>query len=188
VQKGILKKWNDEKGFGFILPENSDEKIFFHISSLRSLGRRPKIEDIVYFSIELDNKGQKRAANVTIDGVNSTFFEKKIKSHKSTRSPQHNKSSSNRSALKLFYAVLLPIVIFIIYNRYQERLIVETSSIKPPIEIESKANTEYECSGKNRCNQMTSCEEALFYLRNCPGTLADGDGDGIPCEDQWCGH
>jgi hypothetical protein len=33
---------------------------------------------------------------------------------------------------------------------------------------------------------MNSCEEATFYLRNCPGVEIDGDNDGIPCEKQWC--
>ena len=46
----------------------------------------------------------------------------------------------------------------------------------------------YTCSGKTRCSQMTSCEEANFYLRNCPNTAIDGDNDGIPCEDEFCGH
>jgi hypothetical protein len=35
---------------------------------------------------------------------------------------------------------------------------------------------------------MSSCEEAQFYQDNCSGTQMDGDGDGVPCEDQWCGH
>ncbi|MCU0805033.1 MAG: excalibur calcium-binding domain-containing protein [Burkholderiales bacterium] len=33
---------------------------------------------------------------------------------------------------------------------------------------------------------MTSCAEATFFLSNCPGVKMDGDGDGIPCEEQWC--
>jgi hypothetical protein len=33
---------------------------------------------------------------------------------------------------------------------------------------------------------MTSCAEAKSFLQNCPGTEMDGDGDGIPCESQWC--
>lgn len=45
---------------------------------------------------------------------------------------------------------------------------------------------EYKCEGKIYCSQMTSCEEAKFYLKNCPGVKIDGDGDGIPCESQWC--
>jgi len=50
------------------------------------------------------------------------------------------------------------------------------------------ASSRYRCTGKVYCNQMNSCAEATFYLRNCPGTKMDGDRDGIPCEKQWCGH
>ena len=46
----------------------------------------------------------------------------------------------------------------------------------------------FRCAGKTRCSQMSSCAEATFYLRNCPGTQMDGDGDGIPCESQHCGR
>jgi len=42
------------------------------------------------------------------------------------------------------------------------------------------------CDGRTYCSQMTSCAEATFFLKNCPGTKMDGDGDGIPCEKQWC--
>ncbi|HUH55905.1 MAG TPA: excalibur calcium-binding domain-containing protein [Rhodanobacter sp.] len=34
---------------------------------------------------------------------------------------------------------------------------------------------------------MTSCAEATCFLKQCPGTQRDGDGDGEPCESQWCG-
>ncbi|WP_034412413.1 excalibur calcium-binding domain-containing protein [Derxia gummosa] len=43
------------------------------------------------------------------------------------------------------------------------------------------------CDGRLRCNQMTSCDEATWFLRHCPGTEMDGDHDGVPCEQQWCG-
>ncbi|KWR76547.1 hypothetical protein RM96_32720 [Cupriavidus sp. IDO] len=44
----------------------------------------------------------------------------------------------------------------------------------------------FRCEGKTMCHQMRSCEEATFYLQNCPGTKMDGDGDGIPCERSLC--
>lgn len=44
----------------------------------------------------------------------------------------------------------------------------------------------YTCDGRIHCSQMTSCEEATFFLKNCPGTKMDGDFDGIACEQQWC--
>ena len=42
--------------------------------------------------------------------------------------------------------------------------------------------TRFSCDGKRTCRQMSSCEEATFYLRQCHRTSLDRDGDGIPCE------
>jgi hypothetical protein len=50
------------------------------------------------------------------------------------------------------------------------------------------SQTQFRCEGKTRCSEMSSCEEATFYIQNCPGTEMDGDGDGVPCESQWCNH
>jgi len=52
---------------------------------------------------------------------------------------------------------------------------------------ENSANKgQFRCDGRTHCSQMTSCQEATFFLKNCPGTKMDGDGDGVPCEKQWC--
>ncbi|EEX92071.1 hypothetical protein VIOR3934_02727 [Vibrio orientalis CIP 102891 = ATCC 33934] len=47
-------------------------------------------------------------------------------------------------------------------------------------------NMGFVCEGKTRCSHMTSCNEAKFYLANCPNVQIDGDRDGVPCEMQWC--
>jgi hypothetical protein len=62
--------------------------------------------------------------------------------------------------------------------------------IKPGASFSKTNNVggRYTCSGKIYCSEMTSCDEAKFYLRNCPGTKIDGNNDGIPCEKQWCGQ
>ncbi|MBS0468410.1 MAG: excalibur calcium-binding domain-containing protein [Proteobacteria bacterium] len=44
----------------------------------------------------------------------------------------------------------------------------------------------FQCDGRTYCSQMTSCEEATFFLKNCPGVKMDGNNDGVPCEQQWC--
>jgi predicted negative regulator of RcsB-dependent stress response len=46
--------------------------------------------------------------------------------------------------------------------------------------------TRFKCDERTRCSQMTSCAEAKYFLQNCPGVEMDAEGDGIPCEDQWC--
>ena len=43
------------------------------------------------------------------------------------------------------------------------------------------------CDGRTSCPQMTSCAEATYFIAHCPNTKMDGDRDGIPCEEQWCG-
>jgi hypothetical protein len=45
---------------------------------------------------------------------------------------------------------------------------------------------QFKCDGRTYCSQMTSCEEATYFLRNCPGVKMDGNNDGVPCEQQWC--
>lgn len=51
----------------------------------------------------------------------------------------------------------------------------------------AKSGAVYTCAGKQYCNQMSSCEEATFYIENCGVTTMDGDGDGVPCERGVCG-
>lgn len=42
------------------------------------------------------------------------------------------------------------------------------------------------CGKKHLCSQMTSCDEAFFYLTRCGVKTLDRNEDGKPCED-WCG-
>ncbi|RWM29796.1 MAG: thermonuclease family protein [Mesorhizobium sp.] len=45
------------------------------------------------------------------------------------------------------------------------------------------AQTGYSCEPRRYCSQISSCEEARWYLANCSwGGKLDRDKDGIPCE------
>ncbi len=46
----------------------------------------------------------------------------------------------------------------------------------------ASASGGFSCAGKRYCRQMTSCEEAKFYLTRCGVTTLDGNRDGTPCE------
>lgn len=50
----------------------------------------------------------------------------------------------------------------------------------------STSTNQFKCDGRTHCSQMNSCEEATFFINNCPDTKMDGNNDGIPCERQWC--
>ena len=62
----------------------------------------------------------------------------------------------------------------------------EPATMKPaPMKLQNR--TTMRCDGRTHCSEMRSCEEAVFFLNNCPSTKMDGDLDGVPCEKQWCG-
>jgi len=64
-----LKRWNDNKGFGFISPEDGNPDIFIHISALKSMSRRPVIGDVICFQLQIDNNGKSKACNAMIEGA-----------------------------------------------------------------------------------------------------------------------
>jgi hypothetical protein len=77
------------------------------------------------------------------------------------------------------------------YKRHTRAVVEEAADVarpaSPPIPQRAPlAAAQFKCDGRLYCSQMTSCEEATFFLRNCPGVLMDGNNDGIPCEKQWC--
>lgn len=59
-------------------------------------------------------------------------------------------------------------------------------ALQPQAQPPSPPTQQFACDGRTHCSQMSSCEEARYFIRHCPDTKMDGDGDGVPCESQWC--
>lgn len=69
MQRGVLVMWNDQKGFGFIRPQGSDDDYFVHISTFKKgLTRRPAIGDDVHFRAG-ENATKKRATYAHIPAI-----------------------------------------------------------------------------------------------------------------------
>ncbi|OAI09476.1 DNA-binding protein [Methylomonas methanica] len=69
ILKGVLKTWKDDRGFGFIQPDNGDKDIFVHISSLKGMARRPVRGDVMFYEVARDTGGKLKAVNARIEGV-----------------------------------------------------------------------------------------------------------------------
>jgi len=55
---GIVKWFNNAKGWGFIVPENGGEDIFVHFSAIQGTGYKTlSAGQVVSFSIEKGNRG-----------------------------------------------------------------------------------------------------------------------------------
>ena len=61
-QQGHIKKWQDDKGFGFIDTEHG-ESVFFHINEFKAR-RRPEVGEQVVFTVGRDNQGRLQAKDV----------------------------------------------------------------------------------------------------------------------------
>jgi CspA family cold shock protein len=58
MERGIVKAWYDEKGFGFIGRPNGGEDVFVHHTAIEGRGRRSLIEgQAVQFEAEVAPKG-----------------------------------------------------------------------------------------------------------------------------------
>ncbi|KAI4996131.1 hypothetical protein ZWY2020_041272 [Hordeum vulgare] len=69
VVKGTVKWFNITKGFGFISPEDGNDDLFVHQSSIKADGYRNLNEkDIVEFDVITSDDGRTKAANVTAPG------------------------------------------------------------------------------------------------------------------------
>jgi hypothetical protein len=96
---------------------------------------------------------------------------------------------------KLILIILVAVVGWQTYAKYQAKHLahaiqdeISVTDTRPSIRSQSAPSPQsnFKCDGRTHCTQMTSCEEATFFLRNCPGVKMDGNNDGIPCEKQWC--
>ncbi len=58
---GILTDWDDERGYGFITPEDGSQKVFLHVKSLQPSARRPMRGEMFFYKLTTDDKGRPRA-------------------------------------------------------------------------------------------------------------------------------
>ncbi|MFC6669452.1 cold shock domain-containing protein [Marinobacterium aestuariivivens] len=67
--KGKVCQWKDDKGFGFIQPNDGSERLFFHISSVKTGARRPQVGDVALYDAMRDSHNRLKARRVVIEGV-----------------------------------------------------------------------------------------------------------------------
>ena len=53
--------------------------------------------------------------------------------------------------------------------------------VAPPATAPTTNPAGWTCGTKKTCGEMSSCEEATFYLQQCGVKRLDSDGDGVPC-------
>ena len=183
---GKLKKWNAERGFGFIVADDGGQDIFTHITAFARDGRQPTEGEALTFEVEPDRNGKRSAVRAlrTGDAYRDTAPRRPV------RLSTSGADNSTGFFGKAISALLVGALLWFGYSQYVTRAAKFESILPaPPVSISPAklaAPPDFKCDGRNMCSQMTSCREATLFLQNCPGMKLDGNGDGVPCEQQWC--
>ena len=110
-QQGHIKKWQDDKGFGFI-ETGTGESVFFHVSAFKAQ-RRPEVGEQVVFTMGQDNQGRLQAKDVQeLSFVQQKMAQKnqKIRQRNHKRSAQAEFEAGQKKRLFLgigFYGVVI---------------------------------------------------------------------------------
>ena len=191
--KGIIVKWDDEKGYGFIRIDGSKQEIFCHISDFSQRSPRPEINEAVGFEVSSNGKGKNVAKHIRYLNREARDF-KRNHNHRSRAKKKSFFALDTSSSIltKLVGLALFGLIGYQIYQFAAAKLTPKQTNapveLNDPATIQAKKSNsnKYRCDGRQYCSQMVSCEEAKWFLQNCSDTKMDGDGDGIPCEDK-CG-
>lgn len=182
---GKVIKWNDERGFGFVLPANGEREIFAHISEFPKDGIRPRIGEIISFEVEksLDHK-LKVTRVVRPRGISPILANQRSRSrpHRPQQQPRNNSSR----VLGIGFVALISFGAWLFFefqdpapNRFGTVQATVPTAVVPQTAI-------FNCDGRTLCSQMRSCAEATYFIQHCPNAQMDGNNDGEPCEQQWC--
>ena len=66
AMQGVVKKWDNDRGFGFITPNNGDGDLFVHQSGIKMEGYRALSNgEAVEYQLTTDDAGRQKAVEVT---------------------------------------------------------------------------------------------------------------------------
>ena len=114
-QQGQIKKWQEDKGFGFIETKDG-ESLFFHVSEFKAQ-RRPAIGEEVVFTVGYDHQRRLQAKEVQeLSFVQQKMAQKnkQIRQRNHKRSAQAEFESGQKKRLFVgigFYGVLILLVV-----------------------------------------------------------------------------
>lgn len=173
---GTIIKWNDDRGFGFVALPQSHEDVFVHISAFPRDGVRPRVGEMISFEVRTGPDGRKRAEDVARPGA-----------RRAARKGRDKSVGYKHSPLRAVFATIIVGALGLFgYRGYTSRHNVFDEAVFATPQPSHTANQTFKCDGRTQCPQMTSCEEAIYFLQHCPNTQMDGNNDGEPCEQQWC--
>ena len=129
MQSGKIKKWNQDKGYGFIDVDDQSEDVFFHASKVQ-LSQPIALGQQVYFESKRNEKNQLRATKVRSSPEDLV---EKQSSHSSKPNQNNSKKSNSKQKINNWTAAVFGLlgllaIIYFGFTALQPKLFSEVSS------------------------------------------------------------
>lgn len=168
LNKGQLTTWKDDRGFGFIKPDDGGKEVFLHISALKRADRRPQVGDTIFYERVVEADGKIRAAKASIQGVADQSLQTKPASRKLAVAdqPLQSKSKQRKKGLLTNFVSLgtLGVIALFTMNSSPTRSAPPTRATPTPTGSASpmRVITNQECVIKG--NISISTGDKLYHL------------------------
>lgn len=198
---GILLRWNNDKGYGFIEHKEHKNGIFVHITAFQHPERKPVVGDTIMYQLAVGKENKLQGVDAYINGVKRIpkITEPKpaiLKIQSKDKSPikikstssyhkRPNKKPSRDTPIKNFIMLILLAAIIVssivkVYDFFKSRMFARPDrTIVQNVLSDNPHN--FKCDGRVYCSQMNSREEARYFVAHCPGTKMRST-PGEPCK------
>lgn len=114
---GNVVFWRDDKGFGFVVCQQTQQKLFFHIRDHAGDAGRPQPGDLLYFSRAKDKRGRDIAAPWRFATAKTTTIPSSDNTINKNKNTDHSIYYANQLALWFRIAFLIAVVAALLFGQ-----------------------------------------------------------------------